>query len=53
MVTFLSLFLGLVTGSQTVEVTMAPEVALVEILLDGRSEPWATTRMELRRVETN
>lgn len=37
MVSFLSLFLGLVVGHQTVAVEVAEPVARVEILLDGRS----------------
>lgn len=47
MVSFLSLFLGLVVGHQTVAVEVAEPVARVEILLDGRSvknfeaPPWS------------
>lgn len=46
MVGFLTLFLGLVTGIQPVQVAVGPEVARVEIHLDGRvvgtldAEPW-------------
>lgn len=48
MITFLSLFLGLVVGTHDVVVEPAAEVASVEILLDGRtveilqSAPWST-----------
>jgi hypothetical protein len=48
MVTFVSLFLWLVTGVQTVEVAVGPEVARVEIVLDGKQvgemegDPWLT-----------
>lgn len=37
MVAFLTLFLGLVTGVQPVQVTVGPEVATVELRLDGES----------------
>lgn len=36
MITFLTLYLGLVTGTVPVEVGVGPEVARVELLLDGR-----------------
>lgn len=36
MITFVSLFLGLVLGTQTVEVAVGQEVARVELYLDGR-----------------
>ncbi len=47
MIEFISLFLGLVMGVHTVEVSAGAEVATVELLLDGRSigrlegEPWS------------
>jgi hypothetical protein len=47
MIEFVSLFLGLVAGPQTVEVSAAPGVAAVELRLDGRSlgvlrgPPWS------------
>ncbi len=47
MIEFVSLFLGLVIGMHTVEVSAGAEVAAVELLLDGRSigtlegEPWS------------
>lgn len=49
MLTFLTLFLGLVTGPQLVEVTASSQVATVELLVDGerrevlRGEPWKAT----------
>jgi hypothetical protein len=42
MVTFVSLFLWLMTGVQTVEVSVGPTVATVELFLDGRSVGTAT-----------
>lgn len=48
MIQFLTLFLGLVSGPQTVELAADPQVASVEILLDGESvdtisaSPWIT-----------
>ncbi len=36
MISFVTLFLGLVLGPQTVEVALGPEVQRVEILLDGQ-----------------
>lgn len=49
MIEFVTLFLGLVVGDQPVEVAVGPEVASVEILLDGHSvgtltgAPWTGT----------
>ncbi len=46
MIEFVTLILGLVTGTQTVEVSVGPEVAGVELRLDGQTvgtlsgEPW-------------
>lgn len=46
MIAFISLFLGLVSGTQTIEVAVSPEVVRVEVLLDGArlgelyGEPW-------------
>ncbi|HEX4954559.1 MAG TPA: hypothetical protein VF017_14295 [Thermoanaerobaculia bacterium] len=46
MITYLTFFLGLVLGPQTIELAVAPEVASVEIRLNGQpvgalsSEPW-------------
>jgi hypothetical protein len=48
MITFLSLFFGLITGPYPVELTVGGPVASVELLLDGRSvgriqgPPWKT-----------
>lgn len=36
-IAFLSLFFGLITGSYPVEVSVSPQVAAVEILVDGKS----------------
>ena len=62
MIEFVSLYLGLLTGLQPVEVVVSPEVATVEILLDGTSmanlssEPWYRKidfgpRLQPRRLE--
>jgi len=49
-IAFLTLFLGLVTGPQTVELTAGPGTAAVELVLDGSSvtmklgqPPWSAT----------
>lgn len=48
-IVFVSLFLGLVTGRQTIEVAVSEEVAAVQILTDGtlagelHEEPWRIT----------
>jgi hypothetical protein len=47
MVTFLTLFLGLVAGNQQIQVAVSPDVARVQILVDERplcemaGEPWS------------
>lgn len=62
MIKFLSLYLGLVTGAQPVEVVVGAEVARVEYFLDGESvgevtaEPWSLevdcgSRLLPRRLE--
>lgn len=62
MVTFVSLFLGLVLGPQTVELSVQPGVASVELVLDGvlveriDQPPWTTMidfgpRLEPHRLE--
>ncbi|MCB1033317.1 MAG: hypothetical protein KDD47_05730, partial [Acidobacteria bacterium] len=37
MIAFVTLFLSLVAGPQEIEVAVGPEVARVELLLDGRN----------------
>lgn len=55
MISFVTLFLGLVLGTQVVEVAVKPEVATVELLLDDKSlgtlsgPPW---RLEANLGET-
>lgn len=47
MVTFLTLFLGLVAGNQQIQVAVSPDIARVQILVDDRplceiaGEPWS------------
>ena len=62
MIEFVTLFLGLVAGVQSIEVSVGQEVASVEILLDGKTiatmtgPPWTTEcdlgpRLLPRRLE--
>ncbi len=62
MIAFVTLFLGLVAGRQTVELTAGPEVAAIELRLDGKAAgsrtapPWRFdadlgTKLEPRRLE--